>query len=925
MKSFISPTYTFTPGASGVGTVNLSGISAFNIKYLVSIINQTTGEIVYSTASPSLRYTNVSGTTVTLFKDTTSMSSGDVLQVIYDDPAMVLPTGAATEAKQDTGNTALSSIDGKTPALVSGKVPVDTGLSQPLTNTQLRAAPVDTITQNIVTKFRDAFEDYTPGENWNQILGTNDLINVDGNAAGTSYLVISKCPLTAGSESSITSTLEFSLPVELAVGLGMSQRTLGQEFSMEIVDSGAPLPDVADLEISSISQATTVLTVNTVLAHNLSVGKSVGIFGCSDSRFNFPAIVVASVPSPTQFTVTAGPGGVITSATIANPAGAKGFVFFRERLGRAQNGISQIFENATATQSSLYIRSESGDALPSGTIATTHSVTVGTTAPVQVVTSPFQYAFAPTTEFRIFAQADRVQWADSAIDSLTQTTSRLLRTQVCPDPSVDYKFRVRAVNNKSLTVPNAQIVSAVKTGTTTATITTDVAHGLVLGDLVTIYGIANQAATAFPNLLTATAVASIVSPTSFTIVIGTAATITSYGGLVAKVQGGLLPSTLGYNAVVAQNATLSTLSDGTRQLVLTGSGNWAGLTIGDGISLYGIRNVVNGDSIGVDGAWKVANFATTQLTLVPMPGNTPPADFTITNCGGAVIKRTEMRLSFVRIFDFERQRVEMLARPTGDLAAAAPVVLQGGTTAVTGTLTGVTTVTTVSAVTSANLAIPGIIADVASAALTATATTATLTPTFGISYQVNIPVTAVTGTNPTLDVTIEESDDSGTNWYKVYDFPRITGTGLYRSPHIPFFGNRIRYVQTVGGTTPSFTRAINRLQSSYSALPQRQLIDRTISLTTLNSVTPILLTRDCGNSTQLIVNIGAATTSPQIQLEGSDDFGATWYAIGSPLTAVANSTVQMTVIDINAAALRARVSIAGSVVTPGYVMIKAHD
>ncbi len=62
--------------------------------------------------------------------------------------------GAATAAKQDTGNTSLASIDTKTPALVGGAVPVagpltDTQLraaavpvSGPLTNTELRAAPV---------------------------------------------------------------------------------------------------------------------------------------------------------------------------------------------------------------------------------------------------------------------------------------------------------------------------------------------------------------------------------------------------------------------------------------------------------------------------------------------------------------------------------------------------------------------------------------------------------------------------------------------------------------------------------------------------------------------------------------------------------------------------------------------------------------
>lgn len=259
-----------------------------------------------------------------------------------------------------------------------------------------------------------------------------------------------------------------------------------------------------------------------------------------------------------------------------------------------------------------------------------------------------------------------------------------------------------------------------------------------------------------------------------------------------------------------------------------------------------------------------------------------------------------------------------------------PVTLQAGANTI-GTVNiaaaqTLATVTTVGSVTAANLNIPGIIADVASAALTTTTTTAAFTPTFGSAYSVNIPVTAVTGTTPTLDVSIEESDDTGTNWFKVYDFPRITAAGMYRSPIIRLTGNRVRYVQTVGGTTPSFTRAINRLQSSSNSEPVRQLIDRSVVLTTLNSTTPSLDARDTGNRIQLIVNVGAiTTTAPALQIEGSDDNGVTWYAIGTPLTAVASSTVQLTVVDVNAALLRARVSTAGVGVTAGYVLIKAHD
>jgi len=210
-------------------------------------------------------------------------------------------------------------------------------------------------------------------------------------------------------------------------------------------------------------------------------------------------------------------------------------------------------------------------------------------------------------------------------------------------------------------------------------------------------------------------------------------------------------------------------------------------------------------------------------------------------------------------------------------------------------------------------------ADVASAVISSTTTTAAFTPIAGMTYEVNIPVTAISGT-PTLDVNVEESDDSGTNWYVVYSFPRISATGMYRSPKLSLQGNRVRYVQTLTGTT-SFTRAINRLEQFDDVTSIRQLIDRTIVLTTLNSVTPSLNVQNC-QSYQLVFNVGAATTPAQIILEGSDDNGATWYAISGNLTAVASSTVQITVSDRQSQLIRARVAVVGVTITAGYVLIK---
>lgn len=229
--------------------------------------------------------------------------------------------------------------------------------------------------------------------------------------------------------------------------------------------------------------------------------------------------------------------------------------------------------------------------------------------------------------------------------------------------------------------------------------------------------------------------------------------------------------------------------------------------------------------------------------------------------------------------------------------------------------------TVTATVAAATLSLPAQVTDVASAAITTTTTTATLTPTGGVAYEVNIPVTVVSGTNPTLDVVVQESDDAGTNWVDVYHFPRITATGMYRSPPLLLLGNRLRYVQTLTGTTPSFTRAINRLQRQDVAPIYRQLINRTVSLTTLSATTPELNTQGCSNY-ELVINLGAATTPPALQLEGSDDNGLTWYSLGSPLTGVASSTVKTVVLNSRAERIRARVSTVGVTVTAGYVLIK---
>jgi len=134
--------------------------------------------------------------------------------------------------------------------------------------------------------------------------------------------------------------------------------------------------------------------------------------------------------------------------------------------------------------------------------------------------------------------------------------------------------------------------------------------------------------------------------------------------------------------------------------------------------------------------------------------------------------------------------------------------------------------------------------DIASSAITATATTASgnLKQDY---YTVTIPVTAVSGTNPTCAVEVQEYSDRLAAWTTVYMFPLITATGRYVSPTLKRWGSRVRYIQTVGGTTPSFTRSISLGAAPANDKPgfTTQLIDRTLTVNTGSSTTSALYTK----------------------------------------------------------------------------------
>ena len=737
-----------------------------------------------------------------------------------------------------------------------------------------RDNPIPVAPENITGKFRESFESFTPGVNWTLVTGSGDIVQTDGNAVSASYLVISKNPLTPATETSLTYIGSFPVPIETAVGLSMSQRALGQELSMELVSTETPLTPVADIAISSIVQATTTLTVTTSAAHGLVPGKRIGIKGItSDSRFNYPSVVVATTPSPTTFTVTAGPGGTIASGSLG-PYTSQGFVYFRSAMGYAQNGMSEVFENGTTTNASIYLRSSSGDTLPTGTAGGNQSVTAGSTASVQGIASAYTYAFFPTTEYRFILKSDMAQALDTNVDSATTLpASRVLRTQVVPDPSKQYTLRFRMTNVDSLPIPNGKITSAAKSGTTTTTITTESAHGLTTGDFVNVYGIGNT--TDFPNVTTAVQVLSTPTTTTFTIIIAGAVTATSAGGFVSRQQGSLGIQGVA-TPVIAQASSTST------QLILVGSASWS-LVIGDYVNVYGLRDRSTGADLGFDGAYKVVDQVTSTLTLEPLTGTTLPAPLTLTNTGGAVIRRTDARISFVRIYEYLRERVEV--QPNGAFAGSVPVAVNGGTLGATqsGTWSVVPinqNLYTLQSSTNlaANATFTGASTNIASA------TTSTIVSPAQLVIGVNHTAGLVPG-QLYLDLGTETTSTAPTVWYQALAVP-IPSNANWQQFSVPISTRYYRFRFVNGATAQTNFRLSSFLTYNGGALSNLYSYPTNLqyALSTTNlaiSATFTSATLDFGDTMNIYQSITAIVFADQasaangLQIQVSRD-GTTW-------------------------------------------------
>lgn len=506
---------------------------------------------------------------------------------------------------------------------------------------------------------------------WDIVTGAGDLIEAGGNSAGSSYVKISKDVLNDNTKTVLLSKFVVQAPFRAALALTLSQRLHGQRFMFEFVgvdkngNVDANVPAISPIVASSIQQTTTVLSITTATAHGLNPGDRLVTYGASDSRLNYSELIVATVTSSTAFTCTATGSGTIPSLS----AGAcTGFILEIDPFDLADNAYGLAMEGLTATQEVIMSRANKSSYLPSTPI------TFGTTAAVVGLATPFSDSLQPSTIFDIRYKHEGIITRSFPIDSLAVGSGNNRRSQLIPDIAKNYKIRIRAINHKDMTRPVAKIVSATKSGTTTATIVTDVAHNLTTGDLVTLYGMRDQ--TNFANLTTATAVATVVNGTTFTIAFGGSFSGVSYGGTVIRHTSSQPANTL------AQS--IQSMSRTGNLLTLVGSAAWTALSVGQTVNLHGIYDTTGAAFPQYEGVYKVASVATTNLVLYSVG-----ADYGSINVGGSVLVRTDLRLHFFRILAYSRNIVDVDGSigNTADLQDSLPVAITNAP-AVTATVAG---------------------------------------------------------------------------------------------------------------------------------------------------------------------------------------------------------------------------------------------
>ena len=956
MTKKLLTSYAFTPGAANAGTLVVSG--AYELEQFLLVTNVTTGATIYQFNSPAKGGTVSSAggnTTLTLEYNTSTMSSGDRLQIFVED-GLSLPSGAATAANQATANTSLASIDGKLPALSSGRLPVDIGApsvtigaSVEISNDVGNPIPVS-----------DAGGSLTVDDGGNSL-------TVDGTVgvSGTVAVSATALPLPSGAATSANqatantslasldgkapSLVSGRVPVD---GSGVTQPvsgTVAVSGTTAVSAASLPLPTGAATAAKQPALGTAgVASTDVITVQGIASGTPQPISG-SVSVTGTPSVTVSGTAAVSAVSLPL-PTGAATETTLSTLSGKipASLTVTSARLLVDGSGVTQPVSGSVSVSGTAAVSAASLP-LPTGAATAANQPALGTAGTPSADVLTVQGATSMTA----------LKVDGSGVTQPVSGSVTVSGTVTASGPLTDTQLRATAVPVSGTITANAGTnlntsALALETGGNLASLNAKVPSSL------TVKAASTAAAATDPALVVA------VSPNN-TVPISAAALPLPSGASTAANQSTTNASLANIYADLGAPADAAASSDtGTFSiiaLVKRGLQNWttllgrvptlslgaqaqsAALAVSPANKLTvtgpAAQSAINTDLItgNVNGWYDAAGYNYVSFTIIPSAGISSGAfqieatNDTVNDASGSVCpsfvdngsSSSTISVTSLSITASVNQRrgcylasryvrVRLNSGTVGGTVQCvanfsnAPTDCPGlikridiatiGTSSVSlpsinGTAPASLTTVSVSGYSNTDHNAGNVAA--ASGSLTAVTNAinfATLT------FDVNL-IAFTAGSSTGLDLYLQESPDNGTTFYDIWQCEAFTAVGRARIPAIPVNGRRrFRWVNRTGAASAA-TLTVNSIGTSAAVPIQRQFFDRTSGV---GSGTAVVSTSSaaydiagCKQFT-VVMQAGTATSVGSFQAQMSMD-GTNWYN-ASAATAIGATTANNTIIPI---------------------------
>ena len=584
-----------------------------------------------------------------------------------------------------------------------------------------------------VPDFRTAADLLATYGNFSEVDWANgDFVTLTKFSNGQAVTALSANPLIPG-ESRVWLNVPVYQPAALEVEASVIRNR--QQFATLTLfsngEDGVPAPVPDPINIVSIYQssatggaaynATAGTTVTVVLETALPdypneaavyLSDWINIDGLVDTRLNYQNCTINFI-SADRKTLTFGFSDEAALPSLAIPAVTPTLgtakVHFYNNLGGAAEGFGLRFTGTTATSAAIVSLFGNGDAQVSGTLFGDHRISIASTAPQYLNGTMGNVELKATSRYRLEGRPAAADVLDKAIESPTTSWAvRVSRTAVKPSVHLPLYPRFRVYQPVGMSRPTDEITAISKAGSTTWTVTHSGVRTYQVGEVVGVYGVRDI--TNFPQ--TVAPVATVISPTQFTVV-GTTGTATSYGGTVSIINGGAAqPGIIGQH--IQSVAQVTGMLD---WLSVAANTNWSGLSVGDYVNLHGVRDAAGVD-LGVDGAWEVANISTVTALLKPITSVLgtrvspvmPAIGTTPVNAGGSVILRTTARMHDLMLEQWSETKIMLDGQGTARVDKALPVNVVAGAVSISGTPAVTLTSTNVAGTTAVDAAMPNPVA-----------------------------------------------------------------------------------------------------------------------------------------------------------------------------------------------------------------------